>query len=133
MLQVLFGFQGRLRRSAYWGYGVVLTIVAIASSAALAVVAANRGVQWPITKAELPYVAAAAVLTAFFAWIRLALQTKRWHDRGRSGWWSLAVLVPVLGAIWVFVECGFFDGTKGPNRYGPSPKGHLGPEGPLTL
>ncbi|MBP2160243.1 MULTISPECIES: DUF805 domain-containing protein [Asticcacaulis] len=26
-------------------------------------------------------------------------------------------------ALWVFVECGILDGTKGPNRYGPSPKG----------
>jgi uncharacterized membrane protein YhaH (DUF805 family) len=26
-------------------------------------------------------------------------------------------------AIWGFIECGCLDGTKGPNRYGPSPKG----------
>jgi uncharacterized membrane protein YhaH (DUF805 family) len=26
-------------------------------------------------------------------------------------------------AIWVLIDCGILDGTRGPNRYGPSPKG----------
>ncbi|MDC7681982.1 DUF805 domain-containing protein [Asticcacaulis sp. BYS171W] len=50
--------------------------------------------------------------------------------------WNLGLPVPVDGwfanmcslfdtaiVIWIFVECGCLDGTKGPNKYGPSPKG----------
>jgi hypothetical protein len=50
----------------------------------------------------------------------LALQTKRWHDRGASGWWNLLSFVPIL-SIWAFIECGFLRGTKGNNRYGQDP------------
>lgn len=46
---------------------------------------------------------------------------KRFHDRGKSGWWTLVLLVPVIGSIWTFVECGFLKGTDGPNKYGEDP------------
>lgn len=39
-------------------------------------------------------------------------------------WW-ITVIVP---AIWFFVVMGFLDGTKGPNRFGPSPKGQQADE-----
>jgi len=29
----------------------------------------------------------------------------------------------VAYGVWVLIDCGILDGTKGPNRYGPSPKG----------
>ncbi len=32
-------------------------------------------------------------------------------------------LVLLVYGIWVLIECGFLDGTPGPNRFGPSPKG----------
>lgn len=39
--------------------------------------------------------------------------------------WGVVVVVP---AIWFFIALGFLDGTKGPNRFGPSPKGQQGDE-----
>lgn len=52
----------------------------------------------------------------------LAMQAKRWHDRGKSGWWSLIGLVPVVGTFWLLIECGFLRGTTGSNRYGSDPQ-----------
>jgi uncharacterized membrane protein YhaH (DUF805 family) len=46
---------------------------------------------------------------------------KRWHDRDKSGWWMLILLVPIVGAIWFLIELGFLPGTPGPNRFGPPP------------
>ena len=43
---------------------------------------------------------------------------KRFHDRNKSAWWVLIGFVPVIGGLWVFVECGFLAGTPGPNRFG---------------
>ena len=54
-------------------------------------------------------------------WIGLALGVKRWHDRGKSGWWVLIALIPIVGGIWTFVECGCLRGTVGPNQFGPDP------------
>ena len=61
------------------------------------------------------------VLVLPLAWIGLAVSVKRWHDRGKSGWWMLIAFVPVIGPIWQWVETGFLRGTNGPNRYGPEP------------
>jgi uncharacterized membrane protein YhaH (DUF805 family) len=49
----------------------------------------------------------------------ILIDIKRWHDRDKSGWWMLILLVPVVGAIWFLVELGFLKGTPGPNRFGP--------------
>ncbi len=61
------------------------------------------------------------IIVLIFLWPALALYTKRWHDRGKSGWWSLIMLIPLIGALWALVECGFLRGTEGPNQYGPDP------------
>jgi uncharacterized membrane protein YhaH (DUF805 family) len=54
-------------------------------------------------------------------WPALAVQVKRWHDRDKSGWWILINLVPVIGALWALIECGFLRGTVGQNRFGSDP------------
>ena len=40
---------------------------------------------------------------------------------------AVALRVIVGGAyaivtVWLFIDCGWLEGTKGPNRFGPSPK-----------
>ena len=54
-------------------------------------------------------------------WPALAIYAKRWHDRDKSGWWTLITLVPLVGPIWATVECGFLPGTVGQNRFGQPP------------
>jgi uncharacterized membrane protein YhaH (DUF805 family) len=56
-----------------------------------------------------------------FLYATFAIQTKRLHDRGKSGWWNLIGFVPVVGAIYLFIVCGFLRGDAGPNRYGSDP------------
>jgi len=46
---------------------------------------------------------------------------KRYHDRDKSGWWVLIIFLPVIGALWYLIECGFLRGTDGNNAYGPDP------------
>jgi len=52
----------------------------------------------------------------------VALSIRRIHDVDRSGWWLLAVFVPLIGAI-ALIGYALLDGTPGDNRYGPDPKG----------
>ncbi|WP_442499512.1 DUF805 domain-containing protein [Methylobacter sp. sgz302048] len=51
----------------------------------------------------------------------LAVGARRLHDTGRSGWWQLLSLIPVLG---VLVLIFFFaqDSQPGDNQYGSNPK-----------
>lgn len=58
----------------------------------------------------------------------LAVAIRRLHDTDRSGWWLLIGLVPLIGAI-VLLVFYLTDGTRGPNRFGPDPKGGYGGPG----
>lgn len=56
-----------------------------------------------------------------FFWCLVALSVKRMHDRGRSPIWLIAVVVPLLGPLWLLVELGLRVGTPGENQYGADP------------
>lgn len=51
----------------------------------------------------------------------IAVAIRRLHDTGRSGWWILIGLVPLIGFIVLLV---FYvqDSIPGDNEYGPNPK-----------
>lgn len=51
----------------------------------------------------------------------IAVGVRRLHDTGRSGWWLLISLVPLIGAIILLVFL-VQDSQPGENQYGPNPK-----------
>ncbi|HEY0116924.1 MAG TPA: DUF805 domain-containing protein [Allosphingosinicella sp.] len=64
-----------------------------------------------------------SILWSLFAFIpNLAVTIRRLHDTDKSGWFILLGLIPLVGAI-VLLVFYFMDGTRGPNRFGPDPKG----------
>jgi len=108
---LLFSSKGRIRRRDYWLVGsMALTIFALSLVALF--------VSLPLQPAAICGLPIAAV----YVRISACLRTKRWHDRDKSGVWNLIALLPMIGSLWAFVECGCLDGTPGPNRFGPPPK-----------
>jgi uncharacterized membrane protein YhaH (DUF805 family) len=45
---------------------------------------------------------------------------RRLHDIGRSGWWLLIVLIPLVGWI-VLIVWAATESDAGANQYGPGP------------
>ncbi len=130
-LQLFTGFQGRIPRKSFWLGFVVLMI---ASWILQIVLFSIFGVAMMPDPNATPEAAAAAaadmmskmaipmiILLLLTLWPSLAIYTKRWHDRDKSGWWSLILLVPIIGGIWMLIELGFLRGTEGTNRFGPDP------------
>lgn len=66
-----------------------------------------------------------AIYYAVTAVPAMALGVRRLHDTGRSGWWLLVSLVPLVGGIW-FIVLMCLDGSAGGNRYGSRPDGTTG-------
>ena len=134
MMDLLFSFQGRTRRLHYWlaslGAGLGLSVFYLAVFMILFAVA-RRTDDTTAAMSSPGMIIALVLLTlvylVFAFWISLAVQIKRWHDRDKSGAWVLIAFIPMVGPIWSIIECGFLDGTEGPNRFGPSPKGVTGP------
>jgi uncharacterized membrane protein YhaH (DUF805 family) len=61
------------------------------------------------------------VLYPPFIWIMASVAVRRMRDRGRSPVWFLALLIPILGPLWVLLEIGLRKGNPGENHYGPDP------------
>jgi FAD/FMN-containing dehydrogenase/uncharacterized membrane protein YhaH (DUF805 family) len=57
-----------------------------------------------------------------FYWCVWATSCKRLHDVGKSGWWLLAFLVPVLGPLYLAFQLFLRSGEREDNRFGPSSK-----------
>lgn len=124
----LFSFRGRVTRLDYW----LFHLAWFGAMAVLGVFLIVSGVFVREGNALLPWVVVTIAGLAYLAsiWPYLAISIKRCHDRNKSGWWmllwiglSLIPYVGVLAGLWCLVELGFLDGTQGPNRFGPSPKG----------
>ena len=51
----------------------------------------------------------------------LAVAVRRLHDTGKSGWFFLLVLIPLVGSIWLIILLAT-NSDFGENQYGPNPK-----------
>ena len=105
IVQLMFSFRGRINRKMFW-----LATLPLAVGYAIADVMTESADE---STAGLGFVIMIALV-----WPSLAVQTKRWHDRNRSGFWNLILFVPIVGAIWGMTELGFLPGTAGANLYG---------------
>jgi uncharacterized membrane protein YhaH (DUF805 family) len=48
---------------------------------------------------DVAYDIATTVYLAVSFWVMTAIFAKRWHDIGKSGWWTLLVLIPFAWPI----------------------------------
>ena len=126
MTQFLFSFEGRISRSAYWlKWTLPYLVIAIVLGAVGMMLAGPTDAYGmplnPPSTASTIVNAISALFSLAALWPSLAVAAKRWHDRDKSGWWTLIVFVPIIGALWMLVECGFLKGTTGSNRFGNDP------------
>lgn len=106
-------FEGRARRSEYWYFTLFNVLIAIGLGL----------IDGVLDIAVLSTLYSLAVLIP-----SLAVAVRRLHDTGRSGWWLLIGLVPLIGAIVLLVFM-VGDSESGANQYGPSPKESVLPGG----
>ena len=105
-------FSGRARRKEYWFFvlfNIIISIVLSICDVFLGTysAAANMGI--------LAGIYSLAVLIP-----GIAVTVRRLHDTGRSGWWILIVLVPIVG--WIVLLIFMLLDSQPQNAYGASPK-----------
>lgn len=100
-------FQGRARRQEFWMFTLINFIISLILSS----------IDYMLGTGVLGGIYALAVLIP-----TIAVTVRRLHDTGRSGWWILIFLVPVVGFIILLVFM-VLDSQPGDNEYGPNPKG----------
>ena len=100
-------FTGRARRKEYW----MFTLFNLIAAAVLGFVDGVSG--------GFGALGALYILAVFIP--NLAVSVRRLHDSGRSGWWLLLGLIPLIGG---FVLLFFMvqDSEEGENEFGENPK-----------
>lgn len=106
-------FSGRSQRSEYWFFFLfyLLIVFVLAMLDVLVGTYSESG--------ELGLFSGAFVLAMLIP--SLAVGVRRLHDIGRTGWWLLIGLVPIIGTI-VLLVFAVTDSEPGTNAYGPDPK-----------
>ncbi|MDR2688985.1 MAG: DUF805 domain-containing protein, partial [Azoarcus sp.] len=102
-------FDGRARRKEYWMFFLFNSIIAFVVGFIEGITLQSGGIIL-----AMPYTLAVLLPG-------LAVGVRRLHDTGRSGWWLLIALVPLIGAIILLVFL-TQDSESGENRYGSNPK-----------
>ncbi len=102
-----FRWRGRLRRRRYL-FTMLLSIALFAMLYVFIERVAGRS--------------ATLLLYPFFFAHWLALSVKRLHDQAKSAPWLLALLIPILGPLFVGYLLLFGRGTPGDNQYGDDPR-----------
>ena len=119
-------FFGRARRKEYWCFLLINNLVCGVIMGIAAACAANLSRVGHYQQRDMEaYLGLGIVACLVYGLVvtlpTLAVTVRRLHDTGRSGWFMLINVIPVIGLIVFFVTM-LLDSQPGENRYGPNPK-----------
>ena len=106
-------FGGRSRRKEYWMF--VLFNIMFSIGAML------LDKYFDLTWSDSQFGALNSIYGAVIVIPNLAVLVRRLHDVGKSGWYLLVVLIPIIGFFWLLVLL-LTDSNHGENEYGRNPK-----------
>lgn len=99
-------FTGRARRTEFWMFALANFLIAILIGL-------------------IGFILNTDILSSLYSLLvlvpNIAVAVRRLHDIGKSGWFYLVALIPIIGWIWLLILfCQ--DSQPGGNEYGPNPK-----------
>ena len=98
-------FSGRATRTEYWMYALFYIIFYIVAS---------------LIDELLDTYFITSILSLALVIPSISVAARRLHDTGRTGWWQLISLIPLIGIIVLIVF--LVQDSHEDNEYGPNPK-----------
>ena len=118
-------FSGRASRQEFWMFVLFNLLFAMAWALVVGLLTGLLGDSFNQESRLMFMYKLIAIYYAVTTVPAMAVGVRRLHDTGRSGWWMLIGLVPLVGSIWLIVlMCS--DDNPGDNRYGSPPDGTTG-------
>ncbi|MDO6610696.1 DUF805 domain-containing protein [Shewanella sp. 1_MG-2023] len=114
VLKNYINFKDRARRKEYWFFVLFNLIAGIV----LGLIDNMTGTLSP----ETGYGLLSGIYSLLVFLPGLGVTVRRLHDSGRTGWWILIGLIPLIGAL-VLLYFLVSDSEQETNQYGPNPKG----------
>jgi len=114
--QIAFSSRGRIPRATF-----LLALLCLGEANFVVLMTLRAASGW----LDLPGLAIVWVIVlvawlTFFAWVSLAIQVKRWHDLGVTGWAVLLDFVPIINIL-IVIPLGLWRGKPDANEYGANP------------
>ena len=107
-------FTGRSRRTEYWTFTLINFGIGIILSVLGGILGSIAGILGTIVYIVSILFSLAMLLPT------IAVGIRRLHDTGRSGWFLLIGLIPLVGLVLIYFLV--LDSQPGSNQYGPNPK-----------
>jgi uncharacterized membrane protein YhaH (DUF805 family) len=107
----LFSFESRIKRSTFWKIIIPVLLISLGLSIVFEAEGDPQG---------LLLSTAGLILSVPLVWVLYATYIKRLHDLGKSGWYALVVLIPLINLLFI-LYLGFVPGNTGVNKYGEEP------------
>ena len=117
--EMFLTYHGRLNRKPYILRGLLVGITSSILSNVMGVMAESSSLALNLVSLVLLVVVLALCV------VSVMLMIRRWHDLGKSGWFSLLLLVPLVNfvvGLYLWVK----KGDDGPNQYGEDPLAYRG-------
>ena len=110
-------FKGRARRKEYWMWTLYYTVILFFTM----VLDNALGLNFELLGQNLGYGWLYVTIGITHLIPGLGIVVRRLHDVGKSGWFYLIILIPLIGFIWILVLfC--TEGVKEDNKWGSNPK-----------
>ncbi len=130
VLEKYADFSGRARRTEFWMFTLFNFLFLIAAAIIDKISGSNInslfGDSTYIFPEHFPHYTHVGFIYVLYALAiiipSLAIKVRRLHDVGKSGFFLLLVLIPVIGFIVLLVFM-LMDSNFGFNKWGPNPKG----------
>ncbi len=111
-------FATRSSRSEYWWFMLFYFLVGLVVSPI------EFTIEFSVFGQGMEMTSGIIDLLVFLVFIvpTISVTGRRLHDIGRSGWWLLIVLIPLIGAL-ILLYWAVKRGEDGDNRFGANPLG----------
>lgn len=121
-------FKGRASKMEYWMFAWLNLIFGVVAFILDVVFRISGPIEIDLTNFLIPF---PGKIGGFFGPLYflavfvpfLAVTVRRLHDTGKSGWWCLSGLIPIVGTIWLIVLLAIAGGPE-QNTYGPALPGN---------
>ena len=121
VLQNFKNFSGRARRKEYWMYTLIYIPILFLGMFADNALGTTFQMDVMGQSVDIGYGWVYVIVSLFHFLPSLSVVVRRLHDVGKSGWFYLILLLPLIGVIWMLFLL-VSNGNVGENKYGADPK-----------
>jgi len=119
----MISFKGRLSRKAFLIQSVIVGLTQFLNVIVISFVQKSLAASTDTSLAllSLPISLISIVISICVVIFSISISIKRWHDIGKSGWWTLTTLIPAINiVVWIYLI--FKKGDIGSNQFGSPQK-----------